>query len=165
MRRRTADEIADRGRGTASQPGGAGDPAPAAALRSRLRLPKGLLAVSLALALALPGVAIAEAEEASGAAPPTRILVLDGSNAPLAALLSVPVIAARPTPAQLADARIAEAVALGTRPELERKSGFRKRKFDLFRAERPVEIGEQQMVLRLRVRPKKRETMKVELRF
>ena len=159
MRRRTAFEIVER---TASQPGRGGDSLPTAALSARLLRAAGLLAVSLALVLS--GVASAEAEEAPSA-PPTRILVLDEANAPLAALLSVPGTGVRPTPAQLADVRIAEAVALGSRPELERKSGFRKRKLDLFRAERPVEIGEQQMVLRLRVRPKKRETMKVELRF
>ena len=43
--------------------------------------------------------------------------------------------------------------------------GFQARSSDLFRSDHPVEIGEQAMLLRLRLRARTRETMSVELRF
>jgi hypothetical protein len=43
--------------------------------------------------------------------------------------------------------------------------GFQARSADLFRSDHPVEIGEQAMLLRLRLRARTRETMSVELRF
>jgi hypothetical protein len=63
------------------------------------------------------------------------------------------------------DEELAVAVALGPAPKLEPKKAFRKRSNDLFRTDRPVEIGNRQMVLRVRLRAKSRETMSVELRF
>lgn len=63
------------------------------------------------------------------------------------------------------DAAIAAAVAEGSRPDLEQKPAFRKKNFDLFRTEREVEILRNDMLLRLRLRAKSRETMSVELRF
>jgi len=63
------------------------------------------------------------------------------------------------------DETIAAAVAEGSQPDLEHPDPFRKRSTDLFRTEREVEIGNQEMLLRLRLRAKSRETMSVELRF
>ena len=78
-------------------------------------------------------------------------------------LLILPPSGAEPTAAERTDAFLAEAVARGSNPL--RPSAFRKRTIDLFRTEREVEIGEQEMLLRLRLRAKTRETMSVELRF
>jgi len=78
-------------------------------------------------------------------------------------LLILPTPGAEPTAAERTDAFLAEAVARGSDPP--RPSSFRKRNIDLFRTERDVEIGEQEMLLRLRLRAKTRETMSVELRF
>ncbi|GEM_PF-3121569 len=78
-------------------------------------------------------------------------------------LLILPPPGAEPTAAERTDAFLAEAVARGSDPL--RPSAFRKRNIDLFRTERPVEIGEHEMLLRLRLRAKTRETMSVELRF
>ena len=44
-------------------------------------------------------------------------------------------------------------------------SGFRKRSADLFRAQRDVKIGHQEMQVRLRLRAKSRNAISVELRF
>lgn len=78
-------------------------------------------------------------------------------------------LAVRATPAAhwaaKTDATIAAAVAEGSRPDLERKTAFRKKNFDLFRTEREVQILRNDMLLRLRLRAKSRETMSVELRF
>lgn len=63
------------------------------------------------------------------------------------------------------DESIAAAVALGNDPLLERRSKFRKRSIDIFQTEREVVIGNAEMLLRLRLRPKSRETMSVELHF
>lgn len=63
------------------------------------------------------------------------------------------------------DATIAAAVAEGSRPDLEPKKAFRKKNFDLFRTEHEVQILRNDMLLRLRLRAKSRETMSVELRF
>jgi len=63
------------------------------------------------------------------------------------------------------DESLAAAVEGGSDASLERPDPFRKRSFDLFRTEREVEIGDREMRVRLRVRPKTRETVSVELRF
>lgn len=63
------------------------------------------------------------------------------------------------------DEDLAFAVTLGNDPALEKRNPFRKRSIDLFRAERPVVIKQREMLLRLRVRAKSRETMSVELKF
>jgi len=70
-----------------------------------------------------------------------------------------------PWRAPTTDEVLAAAVARGSNPALEPKKPFRKRSADLFRTERPVEIGDAQMVLRLRLRAKSREAMSVELHF
>lgn len=71
----------------------------------------------------------------------------------------------RRSDAERADESIAAAVELGSNRDLVRPSAFRKRSADLFRTEREVEINDQEMLLRLRLRAKSRETMSVELRF
>ncbi len=83
----------------------------------------------------------------------------------LDALLEIPDLTPLLSRAEITDEALAAAVELGTNPDLQRLSGFRKRSQDLFRTERPVEIGKQEMLLRLRLRAKKRNAMSVELRF
>jgi len=68
-------------------------------------------------------------------------------------------------PAGETDQAIATAVARGLEKDLVKKSGFRKKHNDFFRAERQVRLGDQELEVRLRVQPKTRNTMKVELRF
>ena len=69
------------------------------------------------------------------------------------------------TDAQIADEFIAAAVDRGTNSDPKPLSAFRKRRSDLFRAERPVEIGDQEMLIRLRLRAKSRKAVSVELHF
>ena len=63
------------------------------------------------------------------------------------------------------DEALAAAVRNGNDPGLERPNPFRKRKIDLFRSEHPLVIGENEMLLRLRLRAKMSEAVSVELRF
>lgn len=86
---------------------------------------------------------------------------------PVGGLEALLVLRAAPQAARVADvdATIAAAVAEGSRPDLEKKTAFRKKKIDLFTTERQVEILRNDMLLRLRLRAKSRETMSVELRF
>ena len=63
------------------------------------------------------------------------------------------------------DAAIAAAVSQGSAKELVRPNPFRKKNSDLFRTQRAVQIGNQEMLLRLRLQPKTREVMSVEVRF
>lgn len=67
--------------------------------------------------------------------------------------------------AQQTDAAIAAAVAKGQAKELEKKSGFRKKNDDLLRTQRAVQLGNREMLVRLRLRAKTRDAMSVELRF
>ncbi len=80
-------------------------------------------------------------------------------------LLEIPGLSLLRSEAQIADESIAEAVEQGTNSDLNPLSAFRKRRSDLFRAERPVEIDEQEMLIRLRLRAKARKAMSVELHF
>ncbi len=80
-------------------------------------------------------------------------------------LLEIPGLSLLRSEAQIADESIAAAVERGTNSDLKPLSAFRKRRSDLFRAERPVEIGEQEMLIRLRLRAKARKAMSVELHF
>lgn len=83
----------------------------------------------------------------------------------LEALLSVPPVRDERTAAERTDVSLAEAVERrGGAPPVA-TTGFTKRSIDLFRAERPVEVGQQEMLLRLRLRAKSRKTMSVELRY
>ncbi|MAG31406.1 MAG: hypothetical protein CL908_11030 [Deltaproteobacteria bacterium] len=103
---------------------------------------------------------IAHEAAAPVAAQPTPMV-----EAELADLLRVPGPPATWSDAPTTDEAIAAAVALGTNPDLEPRNAFRKRSRDLFRTERPVEIGRAEMLLRLRLRAKTRKAMSVELRF
>ena len=83
---------------------------------------------------------------------------------PLQNLLSVPDLGTGWRP-QSTDEALVAAAALGNDPDLERRKPFRKRSMDLFRAERLVAVGRAEMLVRVRLRPSRRETMSVELRF
>jgi hypothetical protein len=83
----------------------------------------------------------------------------------LAALIDVPDLAPARFQPQDPDEAIEAAVAKGTNPDLEPLKPFRKKNFDLFRTTRKVEIGNQEMQLRFRLRAKSKETVSVELRF
>lgn len=63
------------------------------------------------------------------------------------------------------DAAIAAAVARGHEKGLEKKQPFRKQSNDLFRTQRSLQLGNQEMLVRLRLRAKTRDAMSVELRF
>ncbi len=66
---------------------------------------------------------------------------------------------------QATDEAIASAVERGNPRELERRKPFRKKSSDLFRSEREIQIGDEEMLVRLRLRAKTRNAMSVELRF
>ncbi len=66
---------------------------------------------------------------------------------------------------QTTDEILAAAVALGTNPDLEPRKPFRKRSRDLFRTERPVTIGDQELLMRLRLRAKAKRAVSVEFHF
>ncbi len=85
--------------------------------------------------------------------------------ASLAELLRVPQFGASSWHAVTPDEHLAAAIATGTNADLEPLNPFRKRHRDLFVTERPVSIGNTEMLLRLRVRAKARRAMSVELRF
>jgi hypothetical protein len=80
-------------------------------------------------------------------------------------LLAIPGLTPFRSDAQRTDESLAAAVELGNNPDLEPVSKFRKRSTDLFRTEREVEIGQREMLLRLRLRAKTRRAVSVELRF
>ena len=63
------------------------------------------------------------------------------------------------------DELLAVAVANGTNADLEPLNPFRKRGRDLFRTERPLSIGNADMLVRLRLRAKAKRAVSVELRF
>lgn len=83
----------------------------------------------------------------------------------LDALLAVRGGGAAPISARQADRAIAAAAARGVVGELERPQGFRKKSNDLFRKQRALQVGNQEMLLRLRLRAKTRNAMSIELRF
>ena len=120
---------------------------------------------ALLAASALVGPASAETPVAHA----EPVLVVPASAAPgsqgLERLLSVPATHAHRDASRTTDEEIAAAVRLGNGDRFIRKSGFRKRNLDLFRTEHAVEIADQEMLVRLRLRAAKRETMSVELRF
>ena len=67
--------------------------------------------------------------------------------------------------AERTDELLAIFIEQGLPASLASPSAFRKRNLDLFRTEREIEIGQQEMLVRLRLRAKSRETMSVEFRF
>jgi hypothetical protein len=103
---------------------------------------------------------MAAPEEGAGSTG-TALIVAASSDPTLSELTRYEVHWREPT----TDEALAAAVALGPSRDLEPKNPFRKRSNDLFRTERNVEIGNKQMLLRVRLRPQSRETMSVELRF
>ena len=128
------------------------------------------IAGTVLLLLILMSPFAANAGQEPPTAPPAALMTGTDPIVPrrvqaLETLLVVPTRHDHRSDAEIADAEIAAAVERGTNPELVKKSAFRKKNLDLFRTEREVEIGEQEMLLRLRLRAKSRETMSVELRF
>jgi hypothetical protein len=83
----------------------------------------------------------------------------------LTELLFVPGARAESWRPQTADEMLADAVALGTNPDLEPPKPFRKKSRDLFRTETPVSIWRQEMVMRLRLRAKAKRAVSVEFHF
>ncbi|MEZ4333861.1 MAG: hypothetical protein R3F35_19080 [Myxococcota bacterium] len=110
----------------------------------------------------LAAVAIATQPTAKpGPAPdPSMIRRVQELDALLAVRGGRPGISARQT-----DQALAAAVARGSVRDLEKRSGFKRHSDDLFRTQRALQVGDQEMLLRLRLRAKKRDTMSVELRF
>jgi len=70
-----------------------------------------------------------------------------------------------PVTARQTDAAIVAAAEKGSDKSLERPQAFRKKSNDLFRTQRQVQIGDQEMQVRLRLRAKSRNAVSVELRF
>lgn len=63
------------------------------------------------------------------------------------------------------DESLADAIALGPRPDSEPKNPFRKRTLDLFRTVHPVSIGNADLLVRFRVRGNMSEMMSFDVRF
>jgi len=80
-------------------------------------------------------------------------------------LLSVPAPHDVRSEAERTDDFLSAVIEQGTPSSLARPSAFRKRNLDLFRSEREIEVGRQEMLVRLRLRAKSRETMSVEFCF
>ncbi len=106
---------------------------------------------------AVPGAAKVAVDVPPGAGDPSR--------AALAELLFVRGPGVGSWKPQTTDEVLAAAVANGPNPDLEPRNPFRKRSRDLFRTERPVSIGNAELLLRLRLRAKTRKAVSVELRF
>lgn len=70
-----------------------------------------------------------------------------------------------PITARQTDAANVAAALRGHAKDLEKPQPFRKKSTDLFRTQREVQIGNQEMQVRLRLRAKTRNAMSVELRF
>jgi hypothetical protein len=83
----------------------------------------------------------------------------------LAALLAIRSSSSGSSTEKTTDEVLADAIALGPRPELEPKDPFRKRKLDLFRTVHPVSIGNADLVFRFRVRGNMREMMSLDVCF
>ena len=121
----------------------------------------------------------ATGDSLGGNATTTVALVSTGGSPPAAAVLPTikvqqlcdfdALLAVRggstPITARQTDAAIAAATARGHAKDLERPQPFRKKSTDLFRTQREVQIGNQEMLVRLRLRAKTRNAMSVELRF
>ena len=112
-------------------------------------------------------------EAADAAAPPEDAIAAgdvpraaeEPARTTLEELLFVRRLGASSWKPQTTDEVLAAALANGSNPDLERPNPFRKRSRDLLRLERPVSIGDADMLLRLRFRAKASEAMSVELRF
>lgn len=112
----------------------------------------------------------ADASERPGHPAPADDL-LPGTRDAARAALPEPLFSLRPganlwrPQTQTTDEILAATLAGGSNPDLERPNPFRKRSRDLFRTERPVSIGDADMVLRLRLRARINRAVAVELRF
>lgn len=155
MRRRIAGYVRTRNHHTAMPRG--------------LSAHRGLWALGLAVVLTVAGTAAADPASPSpppeAATPASPALISPVGLRSLDRLLVVPSVRDEPTAAERTDAFLADAIARRGGDRRVATTGFRKRNIDLFRAERPVEVGQQEMLLRLRLRAKSRETMSVELRY
>ena len=89
----------------------------------------------------------------------------DASRAALADVLFVRGLGPSSWRPRTTDEILAAAIARRTNRDLEPLNAFRKRSRDLFRTERPVSIGNAEMLLRLRLRAKAKRAVSVELRF
>lgn len=78
----------------------------------------------------------------------------------LLALSNRPTMTARET-----DATIAAAVSRGNDKDIELRKPFRKRNNDLFRTQTAFQLDNQEMLVRLRLRPAMRRVLTVEFRF
>jgi len=162
MRRRIAGHVRNRNRASARAPRPG-----RASLASQAAGTLGSLVIASILALAGPAVADPASPD-PGPDPTLANAAMPISPAglrSLEALLSVPPVRDERTAAERTDVYLAEAVARRGGDTRISTPGFKKRSIDLFRAERPVEVGQQEMLLRLRLRAKSRETMSVELRY
>ncbi|HEB89714.1 MAG TPA: hypothetical protein ENI85_09100 [Deltaproteobacteria bacterium] len=152
--------------------------APVLLLLGFLAIPPASIAEPVAIPAAIdPGVAPADRGPSdpdppvsttppAGGMDSARREALETATSPaLAELLAVRGTAGRVYRPRTPDEVLTVAVARGPNPELEPKKPFRKRSLDLFRTERRVEIGQSEMLVRLRLRAKQREAMSVELRF
>ena len=162
MRRRIAGHVRNRNRASAraTRPSGS-------CLASRTVGALGLLVIASILALAGPAAADPASPDPGRdpiLANAARLLSPEGPRS-LEALLSVPPVRDERTAAERTDVDLVEAVAPRNESLRVSTTGFKRRSIDLFRAERPVEVGQQDMLLRLRLRARSRETMSVELRY
>ncbi|MGB0620605.1 MAG: hypothetical protein ACPGVZ_14170 [Myxococcota bacterium] len=145
----------------------AAQPASSAYRRLGAKVAGTLGGLGLALILSLASTAAADPASSAPAdgvvEEPIPVSTTDSRN--LDVLLVLPTAGDGPTAAERTDAYLAAEVASRGGDQQVATAGFRKRSVDLFRHERAVEVGEQEMLLRLRLRAKTRETMSVELRF
>jgi hypothetical protein len=160
MRRRIAGHVRNRNRASAwaTRPDGT-------SLASRAVGALGSLVIASILALAGPAAADPASPDPDPILANAAMPISPAGLRSLEALLSVPPVRDERTAAERTDVYLAEAVARRGGDTRVSTTGFKKRSIDLFRAERPVEVGQQEMLLRLRLRAKSRETMSVELRY
>ena len=125
----------------------------------------GVLGLALILSLAPTAAADPASPAPAGGVVEEPIPVSSTDSRNLDTLLLLPTAGGGPTAAERTDAYLAAEVASRGGDQQVATARFRKRSVDLFRHERAVEVGEQEMLLRLRLRAKTRETMSVELRF
>jgi len=125
-----------------------------------------LAALSAEIPAEIPEEVAASSSATAPAAAPTIVESAESAPPPIPeALLTLRSRTTRRAPAKTTDELIAAAVALGTNPDLEPKNPFRKRSHDLFRTERPVTIGNQDLIVRLRLRAKARRAVNLEFRY
>ena len=96
---------------------------------------------------------------------PVAVFGASPSVASLDQLLSLPGDSAPLSETERTDRTVAVDLMRGAAGASPRLSGFRNRSHDLFRTERSIAIGAQEMLVRLRLRAKSRRAMSIELRF